>query len=243
MKKKVLCIVLAIVLLLLIAAGVVLYQNRSLVKVLFMDTEETKQTTVNDGEKFRMELEETLGFELPPFTEEEKQKIAKGEVSVSQLLIERIEAYVEAHPEAFAENGLPIGGETGTDSSSGKGASSGGSQSSGNAASTQEIIVRYTGEFSAIRGRYVGALDGLISAAKAEMQPGKRTEVATRYSGQIRALESSCDAEVEALLGRMAAELSAAGGDLSIIDTIRQNYASEKAAREVYYRDKFASML
>ena len=228
MKKKIICIILAVILILLIAAGVVIFRNRSFVRILFMDTEKTQKTTIENGEEFRKLLEDELGIDFPEFTEEEKEKIATGEISVSEILIRYIEEYAEEHPELFAESD--------EDAESGD-------NSSPNGSSSQEIIVRYTGEFAALRSRYTGALDSLVGAAKAEMQPGHRTEVVSRYSGEARALEASCDAEVEALLGRMASELSAAGGDLSIIDTIRQNYAGEKAAREVYYRDKFASML
>ena len=250
MKKIVISIILAVVLIALTTVGIFVYRYRSFVKILTLDTEETKQQTVSSGDSLRLELEEELGFAIPEFTDEEKERIANGEISASQLLTERIEQYIAEHPELFADADAA---QNASEENDGQGDADqqdqqGDQNSSGQGATAQEettqaIVVRYTREFAALRSQYTGALDALIGAAKAEMQPGKRTETVARYSGEARALESSCDAEVEALLSKMSAELSRAGGDTSIVNTIRQSYASEKAAREVYYRDKLSSML
>ena len=57
----------------------------------------------------------------------------------------------------------------------------------------------------------------------------------TRFSNSLM---SQCDGRVATLLGELESELRAAGGDLSIITTIKNAYENEKNLKKAYYMSK-----
>ncbi len=211
--KKVLCIFLAILILALAGAGIYCYQNWSIIRILFLDTEETRSNAVDTGERFHRDLGSYMNIDFDDLSDEEKEKIANGEISVADVLVERIENYTQDNPEVKEDK-------------------------------VNEIIIRYTEKFSALQNRYIGILEGLVAEAKAEyfskeFTPAQKTVFLNTYMKKARAAETACDAEFEGLLSAMTAELKEVGADLSIIDTVRATYENEKAAKEVYYRNKY----
>ena len=210
-KKKILIIISAILAVILIALGILAYMFRDVIHIMLLDTEEVRKNVVENGQEFHSSIQERMGIVIDEFTEEELEQIASGEVSLSTILAEKIEDYIAENPtvEEDKEN---------------------------------EIIIRYMRKFSTLQGQYMGTIDGIIAEARNEyhsgnISPGQKTEFANRYISRFRGAESSCDAEVESLLSQLKAELEAVGADTSIVNEIRQTYANEKAAKEVYYRD------
>ena len=105
------------------------------------------------------------------------------------------------------------------------------------------IIKKYTAQFYSLKAYYSGQLSSLESQAKSEYinarknkQSGvTKTSVAAKYIGRATSLQSECDGKVSALLSNMKAELKAIGGNLSVVDTMKSAYESEKAARKAQY--------
>lgn len=100
----------------------------------------------------------------------------------------------------------------------------------GENANIQELIAR----IYALRGSYVGQLNGLVAQAKAEFLADKsrRGEIEGKYMSLGSSLEASCDAQIESILSQMRAELEKSGGDLGIISEIRSVYANEKSIKK-----------
>lgn len=103
-------------------------------------------------------------------------------------------------------------------------------------------LATMVGEIYGLRASFIGQLDGLLEQAKAEygaLSPAEREKqkksLTNKYIGLAGGLESSCDAQMEAILGRMQKHLKATGGDSSLIKEIRKTYENEKALKKSYY--------
>lgn len=105
------------------------------------------------------------------------------------------------------------------------------------------IIKRYTAELYSMKAYYIGQLNQIEGRARAEFSAMSSTEKKNlskaafvgKYAGYATGLLGECDGKVSSLLSQMKSELTAIGGDTSIISTIKQAYESEKAARKAYY--------
>ncbi len=85
-----------------------------------------------------------------------------------------------------------------------------------------------------LRSGYVGKLDGLVSQAWGEYRSGNisKQDLINKYVGIGYGLEGECDGRMESLLSELTGELSRTGGDLSLVDTIRNTYYSEKSIKK-----------
>ncbi len=85
-----------------------------------------------------------------------------------------------------------------------------------------------------LRSSYVGKLDGLVGQAWVEYRGGKinKQDLINKYVGIGYGLEAECDGRMEALLSELTHELSRTGGDLSLVDTVRHTYYSEKSIKK-----------
>jgi len=103
-------------------------------------------------------------------------------------------------------------------------------------------LAAMVGEIYALRSSFVGQLDGLLQQAKAEygaLSPEQREKqksaLASKYIGMAGGLESRCDGQMEAILGRIQKHLKETGGDTSLVKEIRKVYENEKALKKSYY--------
>ncbi len=90
-----------------------------------------------------------------------------------------------------------------------------------------------------LRSNYVGRLNGLIEEAKSEYIARKKSTgkadkatIGSKYISKGSSLESECDGQMEALLGEIKTELERTGGDLSVVEEIRNTYNSEKSIKK-----------
>ncbi|MBQ2941472.1 MAG: hypothetical protein IJD97_04475 [Clostridia bacterium] len=112
-----------------------------------------------------------------------------------------------------------------------------------NKAKESEIIKNYTAQFYSMKAYYIGQLNQIEANARSEYSSMSKEQKKNlskagfvgKYVGYATGLQSECDAKVSGLLEQMKAELKAVGGDLSIINTVKQAYENEKAARKAYY--------
>lgn len=103
-------------------------------------------------------------------------------------------------------------------------------------------LAAMVGEIYGLRTSFVGQLDGLLQQAKAEYgalsaeeRQKQKQSLISKYVGLAGGLESSCDAQMEEILGRMQKHLKKNGGDTSLIKEIRKTYNDEKALKKSYY--------
>lgn len=91
-----------------------------------------------------------------------------------------------------------------------------------------------------LRSTYNGKIDSLISRGKAavkalpssERTASKQLEIADNLIDAGVALESECDAQMEALLGELEKELDGSGEDTAVISEIRDAYENEKQLKK-----------
>ena len=68
-----------------------------------------------------------------------------------------------------------------------------------------------------------------------EQKKNGKSEIIKSFYSRATALESECDAQVDAILAQLDAALTESGEDKSIIDKIRQSYSEEKRLKKAYY--------
>ncbi len=98
-----------------------------------------------------------------------------------------------------------------------------------------------------LKSTYISKLDGLAADAKAEYKAtpeAERTEKwksskISKYMSLATSLEATCDAQVEAIVTELRTELKKTGGDMSLIDTVRSSYESEKQIKKAFYLNKY----
>ena len=95
---------------------------------------------------------------------------------------------------------------------------------------TNDIIA----QIYVLRSSYTGKLDSLVSQAWGEYRSGgiSKTDLISKYVGIGYGLEAECDGKMEALLSQLSDALAFRGEDLSLVDTIRRTYQSEKSIKK-----------
>ncbi|MGQ9556839.1 MAG: hypothetical protein ACUVTU_02625 [Desulfurispora sp.] len=100
----------------------------------------------------------------------------------------------------------------------------------------QEIENRYLDLLQTRVGSYESRLYGLLYAAREEYRAARKNggslrEIARKYLGAGRALESQCDAEVDAILASFAQELQSNNLSTAVVERARNAYETAKSER------------
>lgn len=103
-------------------------------------------------------------------------------------------------------------------------------------AKQQEIENRYLDLLQTRVGSYESRLYGLLYAAREEYRAaridgGSVREIARKYLGAGRALESQCDAEVDTILASFAQELQSNNLSTAVVERARSAYETAKSER------------
>lgn len=246
MKKRyiVLCAVVIIV------AALCIWQQNN-IKALFIfatnNSEQTEKLIEENKNKISEVMEKYPEASVRELTEEEEEKIANGEMSVSEavdMLISEANEKISGSNSSQSES-KPSDSVSPTTPSQQTSDASGKTNNSANSNHSKEsaIIQRYTAELYSMKAYYIGQLNQIEGKARAEYSAMSATEKKNlskavfvgKYVGYATGLLGECDGKVNSLLASMKSELKAVGGDLSIISTIKQAYEGEKAARKAYY--------
>ena len=239
----------AVLLIILVAVAALCFWQRNNIEALFIfatnDKESTEHLIEENKEKLSKELEKYSDAVPRALTAEEEEKIASGEMSVSDavkmLLDETEEKSEEVSPSGTkSDSKTETTGKTETPS---KPASGQTVIKKNDKEKENAIIKRYTAELYSMKAYYIGQLSQIEGRARAEfsaMTPAEKKNLSKaafvgKYAGYATSLLGECDSRVNSLLANMKSELSEVGGDMSIISTIRQAYEGEKAARKAYY--------
>ena len=114
-----------------------------------------------------------------------------------------------------------------------------------------EIINKHVAKLYIVKNRFVTELGSLEKRIKTQygdlpkdqQVPTSRKEIAKQYISFVSSLELECDAEVDGILADLKAELTKAGGDVAIVDTVRSQYEEEKSLKKAYYLDVYMNGL
>lgn len=108
---------------------------------------------------------------------------------------------------------------------------------------TDEKISQQIAKMYVLKAQYTSALEGLRSSIIAEYKalPKDKHTTASKEAlgkkalGMAASLESSCDANVNAVISELKSILSAAGRDMSLVSSIQTAYNNEKQLKKAYY--------
>ena len=225
--KKILKILLVIILAFIIAvAGILLWQRKNIESILMGVSQNSKQI-----EQKRNENQETLVGDVNDYmdtparemTEEEIGQIERGETTAAEVYQKIFE---EKNKET--ENTIP-------------------EQAVANAKDKDRIISQYMSELYRLQNEYTAKAEATIaqgasyyeSIKKHPQDAAARASTITKFTSVVRNLEKECDSEVESVIKKMRADLTAIGADTSIIESVRATYANEKQLKLSYYANKY----
>ncbi len=281
-KKKILTSVLIVLLTLIaIIAAICLWQRENInafIMSVNYDKAQIAEKIQKNDQDLKQEVERYFPNGIREFTEDEKKKIASGEVSEKQILAkilsesersltsEEAEAIVDAIAKKNPYATITYNPETViTPTKKSESTSKDDSQNKeqhivviGRPSSSPEnnpsvpekpnpsqesIISKHVSRLYALEGKYISAIERVVSSAKSEAKSkglqkkdtSQLLAIGASYTGIVNSLEASCDAEVEGVISSLKSELEAINGDLSIISTIRSAYANEKSLKRAYY--------
>lgn len=98
-------------------------------------------------------------------------------------------------------------------------------------------------ELYVVQADFISRLEALGDTAYADYKAihydrSQIMNIINSYTGTVTAMESECDATVNALLSELTSELNKVGGDQSIVKEIRKFYYEEKSLKKSYYLNK-----
>ncbi len=114
--------------------------------------------------------------------------------------------------------------------------------------SSDQLIAEAVGKLYNLQAQYTSQLDSLVSRAKSyyveERKAGNsaasvKSAAAAKFSGEVTAMESACDAKVNAVVNDLRSKLTAIGADTSITSTLLSAYENEKAVQRAAYVNKY----
>ena len=237
-KSRIGYIILAIVVVIIAFVGVIAYINRSNIVALYKASRTTNEEIIIKQEENRRRTQEILdsltNIEIKELSDEVREKLDKGEITREESLDiilgkETIESVMESKEEVVAEN---KNNESQTKPTV-KPAEEKEQNKTGN---KEKIIAR----IYLLRAEYLNKIDALIASGKASLKKIPQSEwnmstkmsLVNQFASQGNALEASCDAKMEQLLGELKAELTRLGESTASIDEIRSAYQEQKQLKK-----------
>lgn len=247
-KTKIACAVLAG---LVVAVGGAAYWQRSnvdaVLKAAKYSADELEQQRQENQQKVQQVVDSMPSITVRDLTDEERQALREGSVTQEELTEKLLEA---AAPQ-------PIAQEQPSAQPSAPPAASQDSQSQPPDASApppQEVQpaqpAQWEKDLSALvarvyvlREQYTIALDEMQAQATEEyhaMKTSERTKTALvkfakGYVTKALDLEKECDAQMDSIVRQMETIIRENGGDMTLVDTVVETYASEKSLKKAWY--------
>lgn len=237
-KTKITCGVLAGVLL---TVGAVAYWQRNNVDALLKATrysaDEIEEKRKENQQKVQEKVDAQPALTVRDLTEEERQALREGSITQEELTEKLVEAVKpQPTPATSAPAQTPVS-----------------SAPVETPPSVEPPVVepaQWEKDLSALiarvyvlREEYTIALDNMQSEAKAEyraMAAEERTKTALMkfargYVTRALELEKECDAQMDDVVSRMETIIRENKGDMTLVDTVVETYASEKSLKKAWY--------
>lgn len=237
-KAKITCGVLAG---LLLTVGAVAYWQRNNVDALLKATrysaEEIEEKRKENQQKVQEKVDAQPALTVRDLTEEERQALREGSITQEELTEKLVEA-VKPQP---------------TPATSAPAQTPASSAPAETPPSVEPPVVepaQWEKDLSALiarvyvlREEYTIALDNMQSEARAEyraMAAEERAKTALMkfargYVTRALELEKECDAQMDDVVSRMETIIRENKGDMTLVDTVVETYASEKSLKKAWY--------
>lgn len=185
---------------------------------------------------------------LADLTDDELQSLISGSATLDEIAQQRASSTASASGAASA-SGVASSAAAGSAATAASGATASGAASSqttapqaSSAASSEpayEAEIRdLISQLYAVKAKAESGLNSIIAAAKAEYKAlpaekqtkAKKIAICVGKAGELKALESECDQEVDDIVSQMRAILTANGQSTALADEALASYKSQKSA-------------
>ena len=232
-KTKITCGVLAGVLL---AVGAVGYAQRgnvdAVLKAAQYSADEIEEKRKENQQKVQEKVDSMPAITVRDLTEEERQALRDGSVTQEELTEKLVEAVSpQPMPDITADPAPAASAPAETQSAAVE------------PTQWEKDLSALVARVYVLREEYTIELDNMLSEAKAEyraMTAEQRTKTALMkfakgYVTRALALEKECDAKMDDVVSQMEAIIKENNGDMTLVDTVVETYASEKSLKKAWY--------
>lgn len=237
--KKALKIILIILLVLIVLLGSLAIWQRKNIESIMVGIKESSEEIEKRRNDNQMELIGELNSEmdtpLRELTEEEKQKVEQGEMTVVDVYAEVFAEKETQELQTKEETKPPSQPET--------------SPQKQPLPTKDEIISKHMSQLYKLQSEFTARAEATISQGtdyylvlRKEQKQDKTTARAntiTHFTSNVRGVEAECDAKVDTVIKNLEKELKEIGANTDIVRTIRQTYENEKQLKLSYYANKY----
>ena len=240
MKKALKRFLAVLIILALVLGGIVIWQWKNIESIIIGIREESEQIDKrreNNQKELVEEVNSFLDNPLRDITEEEQEKIEKGEATPSEVFQKMFEEKIEEKKVETPAEKTPATVTTEKKEE----------EPAPPKESKDDIVSRYMVELYKLQNEFNARAESTIKSGDAyyesikshEQDPVARAETISHYTPIVRGIEKECDGKFEVVVKNLESELIAAGYDTSVISTIRSTYANEKRLKLSYYANKY----
>ena len=238
-KAKITCGVLAG---LLLTVGAVAYWQRNNVDALLKATrysaDEIEEKRKENQQKVQEKVDAQPALTVRDLTEEERQALREGSITQEELTEKLVEA---VKPQPTPATSAPA--QTPVSSALAETPPSAEQPAALEPTRWEKDLSALIARVYVLREEYTIALDNMQSEAKAEyraMAAEERTKTALMkfargYVTRALELEKECDAQMDDVVSRMETIIRENKGDMTLVDTVVETYASEKSLKKAWY--------
>ena len=115
-------------------------------------------------------------------------------------------------------------------------------------ATSNEKVSQCIARMYVLKSSFESQLDAIYVEAKAhyvaltpEERKNSKSELVKTFYGRATSLEATCDAQVNAVLSELEAELKATGQSTELVSKIQTAYTEEKSLKKAYYLNLYKS--
>ena len=240
-KTKIACAVLAG---LVVAVGGAAYWQRSnvdaVLKAAKYSADELEQQRQENQQKVQQVVDSMPAITVRDLTDEERQALREGAVTQEELTEKLLEA---AAPQPIARDQPSAPPAASQDSQSQTPDASAPPPQEAQPAQWEKDLSALVARVYVLREQYTIALDEMQAQATEEyhaMKTSERTKTALvkfakGYVTEALDLEKECDAQMDSIVRQMETIIRENGGDMTLVDTVVETYASEKSLKKAWY--------
>lgn len=248
-KRYIFLIILAVI---VVAVGVLAYINRgniaAVIHGLTVTEEERKQQKIETDKKAE-EAIKNLGVEsIRPLTEEENEKLSKGELTEDEVIDLIIGKKEEIPQESEKGDASTTDTEKPTDSTKPTSKPQASSKvDNDKLTEANNRIAKLVGKMYVLKSQFTGKLEEVKKWVVSEYQKlsaeekksmAVKTKIGKEAIARATALEKDCDAQVESILSEISTLLKETGQSTDLVKQIREAYNEEKQLTKAYYVSK-----
>ena len=241
--KRIILIIFIILLVIVAALGIWQRDNiKSFVNFLKYSEEEISQKIEDNNKKMDDIVETTKYIDVKKggFTPEEEKALTSGEISEEEAIkIMRGQTSLEEIKAQKQENSKPAPKEK-TDKAGEQAPPVSDTAEKPKEKNMTDEASDIVAELYVVKANFISQLEGMGQQMYDEYvatyyDPTKIMSIVDKYLPIVSQLESECDATINGLLSELKTALEKGGGDLALVNQIKQYYYKEKSLKKSHY--------